>query len=399
MKRILFVDDNVHILEELRDKLTGRVPEWEFHFAGNAGQAVSLIQQKAFDVVVTDNDIGGITGNELLRVAARTIPGAIRISLAECDNPEEIFQGSSLAHQYITKPCDADSLLSALLSVFELRGAMSTPEITHLLNCIQTLPSMPTLYMEIMAELRSPSSSLQRVGNIVSKDIAMTAKVLQLANSAFYAFNQRITDPGHAVMILGSGTITTLALTLGVFARAGGRVGALDINDLMDHSTVVAYTARELAVLEGLDTPVANIAFLSGFLHDVGRLILADNFPSEYSEANRMIKEDGVTILEAERRMFGATHADIGAYLLNLWGLPDPVIETVLRHHTPDSSMDTSFSPLTAVHLANNLANSVTGRREASDIDASYISRLGVDIRHESWEEIFRRAVGVLETA
>lgn len=390
MKSILFVDDDQSILEDLKLRLTGRMIDWEFVFVNSADLAIKTMEDRHFDVIVADAHIGGVPGDQLLRSARDIHPELIMIAVDAGTHPQKVFERASVAHQYLSRPCDPEQLVQTIKRISELHEELSGAPLARIVNRIKRLPSTPTLYAEIMTELKSPASSLERVGVIVSKDVAMTAKVLQLANSAFFGFAQAITDPGHACSILGINTITSLALTTGIFKESNlGRTAPLSITQLMEHSTLVGISARAIAIEEKLSPELVDISFLAGFLHDVGKLVLAHNLPKQYREVHALKKEEGLTLIEAEARILGANHAQVGGYLLGLWGLPDPVVEAVLRHHWPITSRDDNFSPLTAVHVSNAFAEASSPRDSDPDVDSQYLRAIGCSSRLSRWREIF----------
>ena len=132
-------------------------------------------------------------------------------------------------------------------------------------------------------------------------------------------------------------------------------------------------------------------AFIAGMLHDVGKIILAERLSSEYSERQKLAAKEGISKLEAEKQIFGVTHAEVGAYLLGIWGLPDPVVEAVAFHHHPADCFENKFSPLTAVHITNTLANFSEAEKsdcEEAQLDFEYIAKLEMRSQLPRWQEI-----------
>jgi HD-like signal output (HDOD) protein len=125
-------------------------------------------------------------------------------------------------------------------------------------------------------------------------------------------------------------------------------------------------------------------AFVSGLLHDAGKAALGFNFAAQYTEVLKQVAA-GVDLLAAEKQAFGATHADVGGYLLGLWGLPTPVVEAIALHHQPSLSAGEGFTPLTAVHVANCLT--LAGKPGAPTLDTAYLERLHLSDHLEKWQQ------------
>jgi putative nucleotidyltransferase with HDIG domain len=152
----------------------------------------------------------------------------------------------------------------------------------------------------------------------------------------------------------------------------------------------VAQLARKIAEIEGADERLVEQTFTAGLLHDVGKLILADNPSIKYLELMARAKEEGRQLVEVEEGTLHATHAEVGAYLLDLWGLPAPLVETVALHHQPAHSAEPGFTSLTAVHVANVLEQETAHETTAGPVnrlDLAYLERLGLGARVEVWRK------------
>jgi HD-like signal output (HDOD) protein len=252
------------------------------------------------------------------------------------------------------------------------------------------LPSIPSLYMQVVEKASRADTSIEEIGALVGRDIAMTAQVLKLANSAFFGLPRVLASAEEAVTYLGLETIKALVLSINSFSQyEKAETGPLKIESLWNHSTEVASSAKHISKLEGEDARAIDQAFTAGMLHDIGKLVLAVNLPAEYAEAMRLA-QSGIELPLAEHSVLGATHADVGGYLIGLWGLPVPVVEAVALHHTPCRTTQPGFNPLTSVHAANVLewerANPVLGA-PAPRIDSTYLDRIGVSSHLSDWRQ------------
>ena len=201
----------------------------------------------------------------------------------------------------------------------------------------------------------------------------MTAKILQFANSPLFAPIRSITAPEQAVVYLGIDMVRALALTESVFSQFGARNHpGFSPEELRDHSFQVATLARRIARQQRLAPQFVADIYLGGLMHDVGKLVLGTSFPGEYREVVRHFGEPEA-LRETERQLFGATHAEVGAYLLWLWGVPASVAGIVAQHHPADTDADDASAPGAIVHLADRI---VRGGESAPDGD--YLVKIGL---------------------
>ena len=390
-KRILFVDDEPRVLDGLRRMLHSMAGEWDMVFVGSGEQALQLMGREPFDVLVTDMRMPRMSGAQLLSEVMKRWPGTIRFVLSGHSDQQMTLQTVTSAHQYLNKPCDPQQLVGAIDRACALRERLAPHRTAgNLAASLRTLPSLPEVYFKLASELQSPDTSLQRIGNIISGDIGMTAKILQMVNSAFFGLPQRITNPAQAVTLLGLETVKGLIVSVHVFSEfKNEKASGLSALALWSHSIGVSKFAKRIAESEKSDQRTISDSFTAGLLHDAGKLVLATALPKEYAQALESARKEGKSASEAETGVFGTTHAGIGAYLLTLWAFPDPVVEAVTFHHNPAESLAEGFQPLAAVHVANALEHRLstggTGRNDG--INLAYIQRLGLEGRLSVWEE------------
>jgi len=231
---------------------------------------------------------------------------------------------------------------------------------------------------------------MTRVGELISEDIGMTAKVLQVVNSAHFGLRVRASNPVHAAKMLGPTTIKALVLSSEVFSQFEQiQLPGTSFEKLLHHSQVVGSFARKIAEIEGEAKSTVEDAFLAGILHDTGKLILASNFPEQYTKVASLAAENDMTIWQAEQEMFGATHAEMGAYLVGLWGMSDSIVEALAFHHRPTESLDAKFGLVTAVHVANVLEGELHEESESkrSALDEDYLAELNMADRLPIWRQ------------
>jgi HD-like signal output (HDOD) protein len=387
--RILFVDDEPLILQGLQRLLHHMRQEWEMEFCESGLEAMVRMAAKPYDVVVADMRMPGMNGAELLNQVMRRYPKTVRLILSGHADKDLILRCVGSTHQYLAKPCDADVLKGAIQRAAVLEKTLQTETLRKLTAQLDRLPCLPALYLQITERLQSPEASLEEVAALVAKDIGMTAKILQLVNSAFFGARRQVADVGEAIRLLGMDTIKSLAFSVQAFSQFETiRLPGVSMPRLWAHSLQTAAAAKAIAQAEQADPKLAEEAYCAGLLHDAGKLVLAANFESMYLEAVELAKRETMFLSAAEQQLFGATHADVGGYLLALWGLPVPVVEAVALHHQPSGCPAAAFQPLTAVHVANVLVNHANTDPEGLPLgqtDECYLSELGLDGRVSAW--------------
>lgn len=391
---VLFVDDDPRVLQGLRRMLHAERHHWNLQFAASGREAITCLGRDAFDAVVTDLRMPGMDGVELLNFAMEHHPTVARIVLSGEIDPAAGFKTVRCAHQFIAKPCEAKTFKTALNRAFALRRLIGSSRLKALLSRLQALPSQPALYTQVMAEIQSPNSSFRRVGELIARDVGMTAKILQLVNSAFFGLPRRIASPQEAVSLLGYDTVKGLVLGVKIFSQFDSkRMKPFGLDTLWQHSLAASQCARAISAAEKLSRQAQAEAFTAGILHDVGKLILAQNFPDSYADIvqRSLMRDRPLTELEAE--CFGASHAELGAYLMGLWGLDEDVIDSIACHHCPLQTNPIRPVPI-VVYAANALDHQLSAgpmEATAAPVETAVLRHLNIADRFAEWELNCRR--------
>ena len=392
MKQLLFVDDVSKLLEGLQRSLRPMRHEWNMTFVTSGAEALKTLEQAAFDVIISDMRMPGMDGAQLLTEVQQRHPQIIRIVLSGQSEQEMIYQSIGATHQYLSKPCESEVLKAAVLRACALRDLLGNDSLRRLVTGMKQIPSQPTLYDQVRREAESKTSSLKAIGALISKDLGMTAKILQLVNSAYFGFYGRVATAEQAVNLLGVDTVQALILTVHVFSHFASTQGSqFNIGRLWEASTQTGAIARAIAKAEQAPALMIDEAYTAGLLHDVGMLVLAANILTRYDAILKTAHDQGIPVWEVERQELGATHADVGAYLLGLWGLGDQIVEAVAFHHHPSDCAGKTFSPLTAVHVANVLQQELSQQATGdvpSQIDVTYLDTLHMTDRLPRWREV-----------
>jgi HD-like signal output (HDOD) protein len=392
MVRILFVDDEPRVLEGLQRMLRSMRHEWDMAFAGGAEEALKALAAAPFDVVVTDMRMPGLDGADLLREVMNQHPQLVRIILSGHSDQEMSLRSVGAAHQYLSKPCDADALKQTVARACAQRGLLADENLRRLVSRTGALPSLPSLYTELVGELQSEGVTVKRVGEIIAQDVGMTAKILQLVNSAFFGLGRPLTSPVEAVSYLGLDRVKALVLSIHVFSEfKADAVAGFSSARLWSHCLAVGRLAETVAKTAGAAArAVSGEAFTAGLLHDTGKLVLAANAPAQYGEAVRLAQVEGLSLAEAERRVFGVTQSEVGGYLLGLWGLPPTLVEAVAFHTCPRERPGDDFRPLAAAHIASALLGEGSpppASQGCAALDEEYLARLNLTDRLPAWRE------------
>jgi putative nucleotidyltransferase with HDIG domain len=377
-RRILFVDDNSNVLDGLRRMNRSQQNEWDAQYVQSGAEALNIMDSRPIDLIVADMRMPGMDGADLLREVMKRHPEVIRIVLSGQADSDLTMRVVGVAHQFIAKPCDAQTLKSIIDRAISLRTLLTDSSLGSIVSKMDTLPSVPALYLELNEVLQSPEPSILRVGQIISRDPGMTAKILQLSNSAFFGLRRHISNSVDAVAYLGLDRIEHLFLAVHAFSQFVPSPGStFSIELLWEHSLSTAALAKTIAEQEEAGKNIDQDAFTAGLLHDIGKLMLACRLPDKYNEAINLAKMRGLPLWVAEHLLLSTTHAEIGAYLLGLWGIPDSIVEAVAYHHRPSDSVDKAFSALTALHAADCHSN-INSHAEIAppQPDMEYLSRL-----------------------
>ncbi|PKO15803.1 MAG: two-component system response regulator [Chloroflexi bacterium HGW-Chloroflexi-10] len=392
MTAVLFVDDDANILNGLRRMLRSMRNECDVLFADSGAAALKIFSESTIDVLITDLRMPAMDGVKLLEEVSRKYPGTVRIILSGYADREISLRTIGLAHQFLSKPCDDAFLKNALRRAITQHHLASAPDLQKVVSQLHTLPSLPDLYYQIVSELNNPNASSRRVGEIVSRDMSMTARVLQLVNSSFFGIPTRVVDPVQATTMLGLETVRDLALSLHIFSQFNETLLAeMQLDTLWEH--VLRVGAVTKMILKDLNMPPKRreAGFILGLLHDLGKLILAQNMSGPYQRVLEKSRSEGIPLHILEKDVFGASHSDIGAYLFGIWGLDEVVMIATAYHHEPRFYVGDYQYELAAVHIANSLVTEFERDKGVAavdlPVDMDYLTNLGLAVQFETWRQ------------
>jgi HD-like signal output (HDOD) protein len=392
MKHILFVDDERELLDGLRARLYKHRNDWNMMFVLSGDEAIATLEKNPVDLIVSDVRMPGMDGGQLLTVVKQRWPTTIRIIVSGYSDPVQAVRLTSLAHQYIAKPCDGQQLENIIERCFNLQDLLAAEPLRHMVGRIGKLPALPKTYGKLQAALSQPTVTAAAIGDIVSADAALAGKVLQITNSAFFRLRKPMVRIKDAVTYLGFATIRNLVLSAEIYSqwKMPQSLSAIDPEQLQLHAQHTAAACKALA--GGHASP--DDAWLAGLLHDIGYWVLVQECPDELAQALELSRSQGLPLFECEQRTTGATHAQIGAYLLGLWGLPYSIVEAVALHHAPTTVSSHGYDLLGALAVSHALLESPTEHALFDSpaphpkVDASYLAALHAPF---DWAEAQRR--------
>jgi HD-like signal output (HDOD) protein len=387
VKRILFVDDDQYVLDALRNILRKQRHEWDMVFALGGSAALEEMAKTPFDVVVSDMRMSGMDGATLLGQVRNEFPGTARIVLSGHAEHEAVMRALPVMHQFLNKPCSTEALRGVIARTCALQELLHADAIRGLVGKLERLPSPPTIYMQLTQALSDPNANSNQIAAIVEGDPAMSAKLLQLVNSAYFGLAQRATSIHQAVTYLGINTLKALALSAHVFGTIEGQsVNGLQLDELQKASFATATIAKQLVQ----DRKRVDDAFTAGIVRDIGRIVIAVSLPERFREIEENAQATARPVQIVEQELLGASHAEIGAYLLGVWGVPFSITETVAYHHTPSAIAAGSYDVLAAVHVAGAFVEGARAddltRLDPAHFDVPFLERTGWLAELPKWQ-------------
>ncbi len=385
-KRILFVDDEASILSGIKRMLHPMREEWDMAFAGSGAEALAMLKSEPVDLLVADLRMPQMDGVQLLTRVKQEYPNTVRFVLSGYADRFMILRCAGPAHQFLVKPCESEQLVLAARRAFALRELLNSHRVRKMLQEDAMLPSLPGLYAALMKALQSPDSSMAEIASIIAKDTEMAEKMLRLVNSTFMVYIENI---HQAVSYLGAEAMSAIALTTGLFDQfVDDQAAEFGIKDSYDHSMSVGAIAGRWMASTFKNRKMTEEATMAGMTHDFGKLVMIRNMPDAWREAHKLSVDRHLLMHAAEREVLGVTHAEIGALLLNHWGVADNIVEAVAFHHRPSECLGPSKNSLFAVHVANALSHKWQDKEASWNkrIDLNYVKAIEPHWHLESFE-------------
>jgi HD-like signal output (HDOD) protein/CheY-like chemotaxis protein len=399
MKRILFVDDEENVLNGIRRMLRSSRDEWEMEFAASGEAALQVCSERAFDVVVSDLRMPGMDGAQLLSEIRDLYPGTARIVLSGYSDAALAAKAVPVAYRVLGKPCDPAELKETIDRVCTLQDVISRPALRRVIGTLGELPTMSATYLALNRAISDEGSSISTIAKIVEQDVGMSTKILQVANCGFFGLSSGASSIAQAVGYLGMNVIKTLALQTETFRAfvPSARIPTSYWEKMQRNSQYTAAIAGTLPVTR----EIREVTMIAALLHDAGVLALASAMPDQFTLVLDEIEQKNCSQVEAEEAIFGTSHAEIGAYLLGLWGIHSIAIEAIAHHHHPTRIRHIGLDCSLAVYLSDLIAHGMEKPPDDSDAegltasDRMELETLGLLDQYAGFRGTAMQALGV----
>jgi len=322
MTHILFVDDDPSLLAGLRRSLRRERHRWDTRFVGSGADALAACAERPPDVLVTDLQMPGMDGEELLRQVAERHPDVVRLVLSGLADRTRSLHTVHLAHQFLAKPCEADDLTLRLERVVGLRELLHDERLRADLGGTEALPQAPGMYLELQRAMARDDVSTHDVAQVVERDPTLSATVLKVVNSAFVGLPRTVDTVERAVILLGITMVEDIVLAADAARTVGPGLDHL-LDAFQSHAAATAMLAQRIA-----PPGLAGAARTAGFLHDLGGLFLAARRPEELRQLSPGA-DDSSALHDRMVATWGVAPSELGAYLLGMWGLPLALVDGV----------------------------------------------------------------------
>lgn len=386
--RVLFVDDEPLYLRGLKRGLHHLNGSWDLVFVESGDAAIFALESQQVDVIVCDQRMPGTKGIDVLRHARQHHPHVLRLAVSgQVDDPDALAAIHD-AHCYLRKPVSHESLEAAIRQTLRIHALLRSETVRDLVLGLSVLPTLPRVLEALFDELRRAQASLATVGELISQDPALTAQLLRVVNSPYFGVIEPVSDPAIATVLLGIDTVAALLLQQHLFALADERLlRRVGLESVFTHCARTGRRAAKLGQEFGRTAQEAGEARAAGVLHDIGKIILAVNYPDRYREAVNAARSGEMPLRVAETLFVGAPHDWVAGHLLALWGLPHATVEAVAFHHDPRHDGQSVTGPLALVHLADVLDHA-KDMRIPRELDTDYLAAVGYHIDDDVWRRL-----------
>ena len=354
--RVLFVDDDPSVLAGARRVMHDLRQQWEFLSAASGQEALSLLEQAPCDLIITDMQMPGMDGVELLSQVLSRFPSTVRFALSGYADRAILLKSVGLSHQFLAKPWPAESLKRAISHTLQFKKYLPGTHEQAMVSATETLPVLPDTFRAFQKALRVSRADVEGVATVVASDVCLAAKVLHLASWASLDFRESARNIRQAVGVLGTELLHSVLFSAHAFRAMDADTASLfPVSNWNQHATAVAALSVQIAREGGASAEGVQEAGTAGLLHDIGRRILMGGYPATYAGICAASCADETSITQTESEVLGVTHAELGAALMVLWGVPSHVADAVAFHHEPERCPGEDSIVLRAVCEAERL--------------------------------------------
>ena len=325
----------------------------------------------------------GIDGATLLKYVKDRFPSTVRLLLSGQSGREALVRAMPAIHQLFSKPCDGKLLREVIDGKTALDMVPQNEVLWSVIGRCDQVPSPPPIYFELVRLLANPVATITNATDLISRDPAMVAKMLQLVNSAYFGAGRATSSIEQAVRLIGLEPIKYIALTASIFGVLEHEpIAGLSLEATQNAALPAATFAAKL-----VDPRLRDATFAGALLRDLGHTVLATGVTSMYKAIADRVSATGELLIAVEREVLGVTHAEVGAAMLTIWGIPPTIVDAIRFHHDPGSAPVHVREIASAIHVADCLLGTpYIGRPALRDgIDLESLGRAGVADRVDAW--------------
>ncbi|MBN2644165.1 MAG: HDOD domain-containing protein [Desulfuromonadaceae bacterium] len=357
MNTVLFVDDEELVLRSIERELRHSHEKWNLLFASSADEALSIMAQQPVDILVTDFKMPQMSGLELLTIVENLYPRTLRILLTGYTSKIKYVQTTNLCHYFFYKPFKIEGFKRFLDRASDVVSLLNNPGLVKHLNAISFLPLHPNSFDRLSSCFAHYDTQPQQLLHIAQKDISLALQLFKLSSSANFTLESGINSLADAIDYIDMENFRALFEGQQVFVPNKPEIcKEFELDLMQNHSFQVAHIAEALARMTHLQDRIPEVK-LAALLHDAGRIVLAHAFPEVYRHVfGRWQQEKEKGFATAESQILGSNHAQAGAYLAALWGVPFCVVRAICQHVQPAPPCLTAEPISHLVWHANRLA-------------------------------------------
>lgn len=394
LKRVLFIDSNEIVLQTYKEQFQYKGEDWQAFFVPDATSAMEILTYSAIDIVIADLKMPIVDNEPVFALIKKGWPKVVRVIVSSIPASAKDTELISLSHRFIMKPANIADLETIINEIYYLQRIVLNDETRKVAAQIDSIPALPDIFKQLTDEINSSNPSMKRVGEIIAKDVGLSADILKMINSPYFGLKNQVSSPEHATKLLGLEVVKGVALSTSLvksFALTG--IDMQRVERVVEHSLITANITKLILESEKVSPLLVDMAFSAAILHDVGYLMFASSevISEKYQGAIEISEASFRPLWEVEREILGTTHGEVGAYLLGLWGFPDSIIEAIAFHHSPSKAAGDSSMILCALHLADIFTDEIFPQLSFGSpggVDYSFLERMHISSHKDTWRQM-----------
>ena len=373
-RRILLIDDEKQTMRRMRGSLINN--GYKAFYSCYEQEALDIINTQSIDMVVLYMQQINSSSFDLLKEIKENHPLALRVVISGYEDETLVMKilGGNLAKLFLMNPVKEHEFIELINHLFEVEEILRDKKILLAINSIDDLPTIDNVYNNV-SNLISKDADVTKIAKVIQEDQSMAAKVLHVANSAFYGI--KTASINTAINYLGLSNIKNIILLSNAFDYLKGNEFKYEKELLWNHANQTNKIVTQI-YKSILKKEISDSFALAGLFHDIGKLVLLKNYPNEYREILRIRSSEDADDINIEKRFLSVSHEDVGGYLLNWWELPHPVIEATLFHHDPLNNSVINKQLTSVIYIANYYAWIKTGTGIKKKINDDVFDYIGI---------------------